>query len=168
MNIVIRRSAVVMPTVENEESLAEDIDVGDVHALLYGHGEIDLADRLLAHLGPQDALDVAVRLRRVVRRGIRGRRFRDYRIRLSPSDAERIGLVATWYERVGQAGCRTWADLRATTKAATRPLSLLGAAGLGAGERLPWESQTRPSSGEKRTGIMPEWLDAPDTSVWSA
>src|SRR5947209_4853401 len=103
MNIVIRRSAVVVQTVENEESLAEDIDVGHVHTLLYERQEFDLADMLTAHLEPQNALDVAARLRRVVRRGIRGRLFRDYRTGLSPWDAEWIGLVATWYERVGRA-----------------------------------------------------------------
>lgn len=165
MKIVIRRSAMTATRVESEESLAEFIEIGDVHALLYERGDGDLADALTAHLGPREARTVADRLRSLARRESRSGLFRDYRAALRPDGAARVGLVAMWYERAGRAGCRAWADLREELHEAA-PVALVPAAiDIEPGARTPSGAVSGRPHG---AGIMPEWLDAPDTSVWSA
>jgi len=162
MKIVIRRSAMAATKAENEESLAESIEIGDVHNLLYERGEGDLADALTAHLGSREACAVADQLRSLARHGRKAGLFRDYRVALRPDEAARLGLVAVWYERVGRAGCRTWADLRESMETVTS-LTLLPTVEA---------STTMPSTGVAAqptgAGIMPDWLDAPTDSVWSA
>ncbi len=162
MKIVIRRSAMTATKAEREESLAESIEIGDVHTLLYERGEGDLADALTAHLGPREACTVADQLRSLARHGRKVGLFRDYRAALRPDEAARLGLVAMWYARVGRAECRVWADLRESVQLVT-PLTLLPTAETGA---------TMPSTGASAhptgAGIMPDWLDAPTDSVWSA
>ncbi len=161
MKIVIRRSPMVTKA-EREESLAESIEIGDVHALLYERGEGDLADALTAHLGPRETCTVAARLRSLARHGRKAGLFRDYRAALRPDEAARLGLVAMWYERVGHAGCRVWADLRESVETVT-PLTLLPTVETGA--TMPSTGASAQSTG---AGIMPDWLDAPADSVWSA
>ncbi len=160
MTIIIRRSTLGITTAESEDSLATSIEAGDIHAVLYAHGEVELAGRLVAHLGAQEAVDVAARLKRVVRRGGRSGLFRDYRTTLSPSDAARIGLVAAWYERAGHAGCRVWADLREGAAPVQAPP-----------ESAPSFSDQgmRPQAGDTvaMRGLMPEWLAAPAGSIWA-
>lgn len=166
MRIVVRRSAVRVTKVECEESLADTIDVGDVYAMLYKVGETDLADRLTQNLGPQEARDLAILLRRLIRRGGRRSAFHDYRAAVTSQDAARLGLVAMWYERIGRAGCRAWADLREGTAPATPALTLVETAA-STNERAGSASTGTRGPGE-RQGLMPEWLDAPESSIWSA
>src|SRR5207253_3634222 len=120
MMVVMRRSDATA-TAESAESLAESMVIDDVHALLYRRGAIDLADALVATCGPAEACAVAQRLRRLVRRATRRHYFRDYRTALRPEEAARLGLIALWYERAGQAGCRLWADLSDDPAPAPRP-----------------------------------------------
>jgi len=162
MKIVIRRSAMTATKAENEESLAESIEIGDVHTLLYERGEGDLADALTAHLGPREARAVADQLRTLARHGRKVGLFRDYRAALRPDEAARLGLVAMWYERVGRAGCHVWADLRESVETVT-PLTLLPT--VEASAMMP---STGASAQSRGAGIMPDWLDAPTDSVWSA
>ncbi len=162
MTIVIRRSAVAAATAESEESLAESIEIGDVHALLYERGDGELADALTAHLASREARAVADRLRVLARQGRKIGLFRDYRAALCPDEAARLGLVAMWYERAGRAGCRVWADLREGTHTA-HPLTLLPAS-----ETMARATSDGGSARPTDAGIMPNWLDAPADSVWSA
>ncbi len=162
MKIVIRRSAMAATKTENEESLAESIGISDVHALLYERGEGNLADALTAHLGPREACTVADQLRSLARHGRKAGLFRDYRAALRPDEAARLGLVAMWYERVGRAGCHVWADLRESVDTVT-PLTLLPTVETSA--TMPSTGVAAQSTG---AGIMPDWLDAPTDSVWSA
>ncbi len=162
MKIMIRRSAVAATKAESEESLAESIEIGDVHALLYERGNGDLADALTAHLSSREVCVVADQLRSLARRGSRAGLFRDYRAALRSDEAARLGLVAMWYERVGRAGCRAWADLREGAQTAP-PLTLLPAVPTDA--TMPSNSASARPTG---VGIMPDWLDAPTDSVWSA
>lgn len=167
MRIVVRRSAVTQTKIECEESLANEIDVGEVYAALYAAGETDLADMLTRNLGPQDARDLAGLLRRLIRKGGRRGAFRDYRAALCPQDASRLGLVAMWYERVGRANCRAWADLREGIGSATPALSLIAPAIPAKGEDTQLNPTDALTSEQGRT-LMPDWLDAPENSVWSA
>ena len=180
MDLIIRRSPIVTKA-ESEETLAEAINVGYVHALLYQHGEAELADRLAAHVRPQEARDLAWHLRQFVRTATRTSIFRDYRTRLSAADARAIGLTATWYERAGAAGCRIWADLRDQVRdlAPTReplpfpaPDPICGPAALSLEEagRDGGDGGERPGGADPAgdaSSLMPTWLHAPDTSVWN-
>ncbi len=162
MKIVIRRSAMAATKAEREESLTESIEIGDVHTLLYERGEGDLADALTAHLGSREACAVADQLRSLARHGRKAGLFRDYRVALRPDEAARLGLVAVWYERVGRAGCHVWADLRESVETVT-PLTLLPTV-----ETSATMPSTRVAAQATGAGIMPDWLDAPTDSVWSA
>jgi hypothetical protein len=177
MALIIRRSPIVTKA-ESEETLAEAINVGYVHALLYQRGEVELADRLAAHVRPQEARELAWHLRQFVRKAMRTSIFRDYRTRLSSADARAIGLAANWYERAGTAGCRIWADLRDQGRELAPPRQPLpfpapepicGPAVLSM-EEAGRDGGDRPGATD-RTGeansIMPTWLHAPDTSVWN-
>ena len=180
MDLIIRRSPIVTKA-ESEETLAEAINVGYVHALLYQRGEAELADRLAAHVRPQEARDLAWHLRQFVRTATRTSIFRDYRTRLSPADARAIGLVATWYERAGAAGCRIWADLRDQVRdlaPARQPLPFPApeptcgptAHSLEEADREGGDGGERPSAADpagEASSLMPTWLHAPDTSVWN-
>lgn len=167
MRIVVRRSAVNQTKIESEESLAHEIDVGDVYAVLYAAGETELADMLTRNLGPQDACYLAGLIRRLIRRGGRRSAFRDYRAAVRSQDAARLGLVAMWYERVGRTNCRAWADLREGIAAAAPALSLVAPAIPVKGEYTQLVPTDAPTS-EQRRKLMPDWLDAPENSVWSA
>lgn len=162
MKVVIQRSEAAH---ESAESVVESIAIEDIHALLYRRGEIDVAEALTATLTPVEACAVAARLRRVIRRAARRRFFRDYRTALRPDEAARLGLIALWYERAGQAGCRVWADLRTDLAPAPR-LTLVGAPAPEAEETegVPSDDLAPPEP----TRLMPEWLTAPESSVWSA
>jgi hypothetical protein len=165
VQIIVHRSPVAT-TAESEESLAETIDAGYVHTLLYRRGESDLADALTTNLSPQEAIAVAGLLRGVLRRDTRASFLRPYRAILSPADAQTMGLVATWYERAGRAGCRVWADLRASTTVAVSP-ARREVADAGAEQIIPPQPVNTATTAE-RTGLMPDWLAAPETSIWHA
>lgn len=177
MDLIIRRSSIGTKA-EREETLAEAINVGDVHVVLYQRSEIALADLLTAHLQPREALALAQDLRQFVQQATRHSLWHDYRSRLAPADARAIGLVAAWYERAGAAGCRTWADLRdegtlTPPRSQSHSLRLLSSetAGKPSGADTPPlavanATMDDPVDSEGSGGIMPTWLQAPDTSIW--
>lgn len=169
MKVVIRRSAVM--TAENKAAtLAESIAIDDIHTLLYQRGEIDLADALTASLEPDEARAVAVRLRHMVRHATRRRFFRDYRRALHADEAARLGLVALWYERAGQTGCHVWAELPGDPTAepvSSRPHLALVTTPLAEGDDVAQASADALAAGASPR-LMPDWLAAPESSVWSA
>jgi hypothetical protein len=164
VQIIVRRSPITT-TAESEESLAETIDAGSIHTLLYRRGESALADVLTAHLSAQEAIGVAALLRRVLQRYTRVGFLRPYRALLSPADAQQMGLLATWYERAGRAGCRVWADLRTSTTVAAPPRRHHETAGAEPEPSVP-PPPAHPATTAERTALMPDWLDAPETSIW--
>ncbi|HKC74552.1 MAG TPA: hypothetical protein VKF37_10170 [Chloroflexota bacterium] len=180
MDLIIRRSPIVTKA-ESEETLAEAINVGYVHALLYQRGEAELADLLAAHVRPQEARGLAWHLRQFVRKATRTSIFQDYRTRLSPADARAIRLAAAWYERAGAAGCRIWADLRDQVRdlaparqplpyPAPEPICGPAALSLEEADRDGGDGGERPGAVDPvgdADSLMPTWLHAPDTSVWN-
>jgi hypothetical protein len=164
VQIIVHRSPITT-TAESEESLAETIDAGYIHTLLYRRGESELADALTAHLSAQEAVVVATLLRRVLHRYTRVGFLRPYRTVLSPGDAQKMGLLATWYERAGRAGCRVWADLRTGTTVAAPPRRDLETAGAEPEPIVPPPPANTATTAE-RTDLMPDWLNAPETSIW--
>jgi hypothetical protein len=163
VQIIVRRSPITT-TAESKESLAETIDAGYIHTLLYRRGESALADALTAHLSAREAIVVAALLRRVLHRYTRVGFLRPYRAVLSPDDAQQMGLLATWYDRAGRAGCRVWADLRTST-VAVPPRRQRETAGAEREPIVPLPPETTATTAE-RTDLMPDWLDAPESSIW--
>jgi hypothetical protein len=163
VQIIVRRSRITT-TAESEESLAETIDAGYIHTLLYRRGESALADALTAHLSAREAIVVAALLRRVLHRYTRVGFLRPYRAVLSPDDAQQMGLLATWYDRAGRAGCHVWADLRTST-VAVPPRRQRETAGAEREPIVPLPPETTATTAE-RTDLMPDWLDAPESSIW--
>jgi hypothetical protein len=163
VQIIVRRSRITT-TAESEESLAETIDAGYIHTLLYRRGESALADALTAHLSAREAIVVAALLRRVLHRYTRVGFLRPYRAVLSPDDAQQMGLLATWYDRAGRAGCRVWADLRTST-VAVPPRRHQETAGAEPEPIVPPPLANTATTAE-RTDLMPDWLDAPESSIW--
>jgi hypothetical protein len=163
MTLLRRRSAATAAG-DSAEDLAESIAVEDVYELLYRRGENDLAAAVITTLAPAEARAVAQRLRRLVRRATRCRFFRDYRTALRPKEAARLGLVALWSERASAAGCRVWADLRAEPAPLPRR-TLVGAVTSEADETERARPDALAQSESAR--LMPEWLAAPESSVWS-
>ena len=164
MQIIVRRSPITT-TAESDESLAETIDAGYIHTLLYRRGESALADALTAHLSAREAIVVAALLRRVLHRYTRVGFLRPYRAVLSPDDAQQMGLLATWYDRAGRAGCRVWADLRTSTTVAAPPRRHQETVGAEPEPIVPPPPANTATTAE-RTDLMPDWLDAPESSIW--
>jgi hypothetical protein len=118
-----------------------------------------------AHLSAREAIVVAALLRRVLHRYTRVGFLRPYRAVLSPDDAQQMGLLATWYDRAGRAGCRVWADLRTSTTVAAPPRRHQETAGAEPEPIVPPPLANTATTAE-RTDLMPDWLDAPESSIW--
>jgi hypothetical protein len=84
---------------------------------------------------------------------------------VTPQGGARRGLVGLWYERAGAAGCRVWTDLRA--EPAPVPRRTPGGAVTSEAEEAEGARPDALTQSESAR-LMPEWLAAPDSSVWSA